>query len=207
MTFECKDLERALAVPELLPEAREHAKTCAACRRELWLWGEMSNLARGLREDWPSPELWPRIRQALVTEQQAARRHHFDWRLLAGVAAALLVAVSIFVQAPSRPAPPPRQDSDFLTEQALQEVEQTGAAYRASIEKLARLAEPKLTAAGDPLAVTAREKLLLLDAEISEVRSTVERNRFNARLQTELAVLYREKQETLKEILNRAQKY
>ena len=47
----------------------------------------------------------------------------------------------------------------------------------------------------------------MLDSEISEVRSTVEHNRFNARLQSELAVLYREKQETLKEILQRAQQY
>ena len=207
MTFDCKDLERALAVPELMPDAREHAKTCAACRRELWLWGEMSSVASGLREDWQSPDLWPRIQQALATEQKAARRRRLDWRLLCGIAAALLVAVSLFLLAPSRPSPSQRQDSDFLTEQALQEVEQAGAAYRASIEKLARLAQPKLNAADNPLTVADREKLLVLDSEISEVRSTVEHNRFNAQLQAELAVLYREKQETLKEILNRAQKY
>ena len=207
MTFDCKDLERALAVPELMPDAREHAKTCAACRRELWLWGEMSSVAPGLRDDWQSPDLWPRIQQALAAEQKAARRRRFDWRLLGGIAAALLVAVSVFLLAPSRPSSSQRQDSDFLTEQALQEVEQAGAAYRASIEKLARLAQPKLNAADNPLTVADREKLLVLDSEISEVRSTVEHNRFNAQLQTELAVLYREKQETLKEILNRAQKY
>ena len=44
MTFDCKDLERALAIPELLPDAREHAKVCDACRRELWLWNEMSTV-------------------------------------------------------------------------------------------------------------------------------------------------------------------
>jgi len=207
MTFDCKDLERALAAPELMPDAREHAKTCAACRRELWLWGEMSSVAPGLREDWQSPDLWPRIQQALAAEQKAARWRRLDWRLLGGIAAALLVAVSVFLLAPSRPSPSQRQDSDFLTEQALQEVEQAGAAYRASIEKLARLAQPKLNAADNPLTVADREKLLVLDSEISEVRSTVEHNRFNAQLQAELAVLYREKQETLKEILNRAQKY
>ena len=207
MIFGCKELERAIAVPELMPDAREHAKTCAACRRQLWLWGEMSNVAPGLREDWQSPDLWPRIQQALAAEQKAARRRRFDWRLLGGIAAVLLVAVSVFVLTRSRPAPSTRQDSDFLTEQALEEVERSEAAYRASIDKLSRLAAPKLTASDNPHTVADREKLLVLDSEISEVRSTVEQNRFNTRLQTELAVLYREKQETLKEILQRAQKY
>jgi hypothetical protein len=207
MTFHCKDLDRALEVPELLPDAREHAKTCAACRRALWIWGEMPNVAPGLREQWDTPDLWPRIRQVLAAEQQEAKRRRFDWRILGGIAAAMVVAAAIFLLAPFRQTPAARQDSDFLTEQALAEVERSEAAYRASIDKLSRLATPKLAEADSPRAVADREKLLVLDSEISEVRSTVEQNRFNTRLQTELAVLYREKQETLKEILHRAQKY
>jgi hypothetical protein len=130
-----------------------------------------------------------------------------DWRILAGIAAALAIAVSVFVMRYSRPAPAPAapQDSDFLTEQAFAEVEKTEAAYRASIEKLSRIAAPKLDASENPLAVSAREKLLMLDSEIDNVRSTVAHNKFNAQLQAELAVLYRDKQDTLKEILERAQ--
>jgi len=208
MTFECRDLDRALESPDLLPEAREHARVCAACRRELWLWGEISNVAPALREEWESPDLWPRIRAALAAQQKADKPRGIDWRLLAGIAAAILVAVSVLILTPFRPAAPTaRQDSDFLTEQTLKEVEQSETAYRASIDKLAHLAEPKLTSSENPLTIADREKLLVLDSEISEVRSTVEHNRFNARLQTELAVLYREKQETLKEILHRAQQY
>jgi hypothetical protein len=211
MTFDCKDLERALAVPELLPDAREHAKVCDACRRELWLWSEMSAVAPGLREEWEAPDLWPKIRQALAAQQKAAKPRMLgwrgDWRILAGIAAALAIAVSVFVMRYSRPAPAPAapQDSDFLTEQAFAEVEKTEAAYRASIEKLSRIAAPKLDASENPLAVSAREKLLMLDSEIDNVRSTVAHNKFNAQLQAELAVLYRDKQDTLKEILERAQ--
>jgi Tfp pilus assembly protein PilN len=212
MTFDCKDLERALAVPELLPDAREHAKVCDACRRELWLWSEMSAVAPGLREEWETPELWPKIRQTLVAQQKAAKRRAFDWsgfdwRMMAGLAAALAIAVSVLMVKYSRPAPVPaaQQDSDFLTEQTLKEVEKAEAAYRASIDKLTRLAQPKLSASENPVAVAAREKLLVLDSEITNVRSTVARNRFNAQLQAELAVLYRDKQDTLKEILQRAQ--
>ena len=107
----------------------------------------------------------------------------------------------------SRPAPAPaaQQDSDFLTEQTLKEVEQTEAAYRASIDKLSRLVQPKLNASENPVAIAAREKLMVLDSEIVNVRSTVARNKFNAQLQADLAVLYRDKQDTLKEILQHAQ--
>ncbi|HUO31222.1 MAG TPA: hypothetical protein VMU80_18505 [Bryobacteraceae bacterium] len=208
MTFECKDLERALQVPELLPDAREHAKTCEACRRELWLWGEMSSVARGLREQWDTPDLWPKIRQALAAQQKAAKSRGFDWRIIAGIAAMLVVGASAFVLERPRPAPPAaqQQDADFLTEQTLKEVEQTEAAYRASIDKLSRLAQPRLVKSDDAATVADREELLVLDSEITNVRATVSQNRFNARLQTELAVLYRQKQDTLKEILERAQK-
>jgi hypothetical protein len=209
MTFDCKDLERALAVPELLPDAREHAKVCEACRRELWLWSEMSSVATGLREEWETPDLWPKIHQTLAAQQKATKRSkaRLDWRVLAGIAAALVIAVSVFIvkYAGTAPTPAAPQDSDFLTEQTLKEVEQTEAAYRASIDKLSRLAQPKLNASENPVAISAREKLLVLDSEIINVRSTVAHNKFNAQLQTELASLYRDKQDTLKEILQHAQ--
>jgi len=127
--------------------------------------------------------------------------------MMAGLAAVLAIAVAVVIMQYSRSAPAPAtsQDSDFLTEQTLKEVEQTEAAYRASIDKLTRLAQPKLNASENPAAIAAREKLLVLDSEIASVRSTVSRNRFNAQLQAGLAVLYRDKQDTLKEILQSAQ--
>jgi len=209
MKFDCRDLERALAVPELLPDAREHAKDCASCRRELWLWSEMSAVAPGLREEWDTPDLWPKIRETLAAQQKAAKTHRFDWRILGGIAAVLVVAaaVSIFLVMRPRPdaGPAVQRDSDLLTEQTLKEVEQTEAAYRASIEKLSRLANPKLNASASPAAISNREKLLVLDSEITSLRAVVDQNRFNAQLRTELAGLYREKQDTLKEILQRGQ--
>jgi len=208
MKFDCEDLERALAVPELLPDAREHARTCEACRRELWLWSEVSRVAPALREEWESPELWPRIRETLAAEQRAVKPR-CDWRMLGGIAAAIVAAVSVFVLTRPQPvrAPAAQTDNTFLTEQALQEVERTEAAYRASIEKLARLAQPVLTTADNPATVADREKLLVLDSEIASVRTTVSQNRFNTEVQTELAALYKQKQDTLKEILQRGQEH
>src|SRR5690242_17356146 len=68
MKFECGDLERALAVSELMPEAREHLKHCAACRREYRLWNEISSAAKQLHEEWDSPDLWQKIQRALEAE-------------------------------------------------------------------------------------------------------------------------------------------
>jgi hypothetical protein len=96
---------------------------------------------------------------------------------------------------------------DFLTEQALRDLEKNETAYRHSIEALSRLAEPKLSGpTSSPILLSYREKLLMLDSAILETRSNVTQNRFNMRLQTELADLYLEKRQTLQEILTDGQR-
>ena len=206
MKFECKDTERALEVPELLPDAREHARDCAVCRRELWIWGEMSQVAGGLREEWDSPELWSRVRQALRAEPKPKQPRHIeyirDWRLLVAIAAVLVISATAALWYPFRQHPGPAQsDEAFLTEQTLKELEQAESAYSNSIGKLARLAESHLQRADAGLASAYKEKLAMLDSAIAELKTTVDQNRFNARLQAELAALYKQKQQTLQEIV------
>ncbi len=213
MKFECGDLERALAVSDLMPEAREHLKTCAACRREYRLWTEISSGARELHEEWESKELWPRIRQAIEAEPKPKRlwwREPKIWAIAAAFLVALLTPIGLWRHYQKPAAAPVTQavktspaDRDFLTEQALEEVETNEAAYRKSIDKLSQLAQPELKKASSPAAANAREKLLMLDSAIADTRSNVALNRFNVRLQTTLADLYREKQQTLKELLAR----
>jgi len=216
MKFECGDLDRALAVPELMPEIREHLKHCADCRRQYHLWTEISSLAKGLHEEWDSPGLWPAIREELKAGKPAAPRWWANWQTWT-IAAALLVAafVTPFLWHRAAPLPPAASarlgqqsqgDQDFLTERALLEVEKNEAAYRQSIEKLSRLAEPKMKNATSPRMMNEHEKLLTLDSAIAETRSTVAANRFNIHLQRTLAELYREKQRTLQELLAHEQK-
>ncbi|MGI8742585.1 MAG: hypothetical protein ACR2NN_08445 [Bryobacteraceae bacterium] len=208
MKFECKDLERALEVPELMPDAREHARDCPGCRRELWVWAEMSRIASGLRDEWESPELWTRVRQSLDAEPKPKQVRRWDWRLMVGVAAALLIAASAALWYPMLPHParPAQTDEAFLTDQALKQVEQAESSYAKSIEKLSHVAESKLQGTQAPLAAAYKEKLVMLDSAIAELKTTVDQNRFNAKLQAELAALYKEKQQTLQEILQREQK-
>lgn len=203
MKFECGDLERALAVPELMQEAREHLKNCPACRNELRLWNEISSAAGALHEEWDSPELWPRIKSAIAAEPRPRPGWWSDWKAWA-LAASIIVAAGLLFWLNRAPGSLGREQAanrDFLTEQALRDVEKNEAAYAQAIDRLYRLAEPRLQDANSPLAVNSREKLILLDSAISDIRANVQQNRFNASLQMELAALYREKERTLQQLV------
>ncbi len=223
MKFECGDLERALAVPDLMPEAREHLKTCAACRREYRLWSDISTTARELHEEWESPALWPNVRAAIMAGQQAQRKgNRFKmriWGVAASLAAAAVVVAAVMLVkpamnrtapgtagAPAATASKVTGDATFLTENALAEVEKNESAYRKSIDRLAALAQPEIAKAANEMTVNYRERLLLLDSAIAETRASLEQNRYSVELQKELADLYHQKQKALEELLARDQK-
>ena len=207
MKFECGDLERALANSDLFPEAREHLKTCAVCRREYRLWNDISSVARELHEEWDTPALWPTIRQAIEAERKPERiwwKQRKTWAAAAALAIAIVVPVGLWRHSVAT-APAARTQSstpDFLTERALREVEKSEAAYRQSIARLSQLAAPKLSQPSSPEVANEKERLALLDSAIAETRASVTSNRFNIRLQTALADLYRQKQETLRDLLS-----
>jgi len=198
MIIQCSDLERALQTPELMADARAHAETCQKCRRELFLWNEISRVAPQLHEEWESPELWARIRAAMAAEPvKKPSRMRWRWAFAAVAAAAAMVTVLILQPwHHSRP-----QTRDFLTEDALQDVQQAETAYVRSIDKLAAIAAPGLERSASPLAAAYREKLVVLDSAIADLKTNLQNNRYNTYLQTELASLYREKQKTLQEWL------
>jgi hypothetical protein len=216
MKFECGDLERALANPDLMAEAQRHMRDCALCRSEYRVWNEISSAAKQLHCEWESPHLWPNIRAALEAQIAAPKQRWPSlsltnwkvWAFTAAVAAIVAFAVMRWPEtaADNKPALATLAGRDFLTDKALREVEKNETAYRRSIEELSRLAQPKLESPNSsPLLASYREKLLMLDSAILETRSNIAQNRFNTRLQTELADLYREKRQTLQEVLTRDQ--
>jgi hypothetical protein len=218
MIFECHDLERALANPDLMAEAHKHMRECEACRNEYRIWSEISSAAKQLHCEWESPDLWANIRRRIEAERPTPKRWWTEWKtwaITAAAAAIILLATirwphaAVAVRGPEEKARvTPVSGQDFLTEQALQEVEKNEAAYRRSIEELSRLAQPKLESAGASSSArlgSYREKLLMLDSAIQETQWNVSQNQFNMRLQTELADLYREKRQTLEEILSHGQ--
>ena len=193
MILQCGDLERALRTPELMPDMRAHAETCAACAEQLHLWNEISRVAPQLRQEWESPFLWQRIEANLAAEVKPRRLPVWRWAF----GAAAVVALAMLMLIVWRPGLP--KTRELLTEKALSEVEQAETAYAKSIEKLAVVAAKDLERSSSPLAAAYREKLALIDSAIAELKGNVERNRYNTYLRTELASLYQEKQKTLQE--------
>jgi hypothetical protein len=212
--FDCSDLEQALheETPELMASLEQHATTCASCRAELQIWREISAAALSMHKEWESPALWPRIEHSLQTEMARPRgwRSWFaDLDLVPKMRWQVALATLVFVAASGmgawllmhRNVSTPTNDTHLLTDQAVQQVEQAQKTYEQSIDKLAKLAEPKLDAASTPLLKNYREKLNLLDAAISDCRTNLDKNHANAYLRSELLSFYQEKQQTLEQVL------
>ncbi len=216
--FNCSNLENALRdeTPELMAALELHAQTCPACQTELVLWREISAAAGTMKKDWPSSGLWPRISESLEAELAQPRGWHAwirglsaspvprtAWRWQLALAAFAILAVSgttaFFMSHRYQVTAPDNQH--LLTEQAVHEVESAQQNYELSIDKLAKLAEPKLSAAATPLMVNYREKLQLLDSAIADCRTNLDKNQANAYLRQQLLGFYQEKQKTLEQIL------
>lgn len=217
MTASCRDLERALsgADPALLAAFEKHASGCAACARELAEWRRIGEAARELRRSWESPELLPRIRQALAEESTRAGSSEPEpsaaraWRWVppVSIAALFLIATAgLWVFRNSGGREPLTEHwkttkAPILTDAAIDEVDKAEQVYLASIDKLSKLAEPALTNATSPVLVNYREKLTVLDAAIRELKTSVDQNRGNTHLRRELLAVYQEKQRTLQSLM------
>ncbi|MBI2685008.1 MAG: hypothetical protein HYX27_01735 [Acidobacteria bacterium] len=158
---------------------------------------ELDALARNLHHEWESPELLPRIAAAA---QSRPRPHRF---VFWAAAAAAVIALGLYMlPKAARPVAPVSANAPLLDEQALAEVEAAEAAYRKSIDRLARIAAPKLNTANSPLMLAYTEKLALLDSAIGALRGEIDRNGFNTNLRLQMAALYLDKQQTLEQVLH-----
>jgi hypothetical protein len=217
MKAECQDLERALsgADPSLFAALEAHALSCAACARELAGWRALSDAAPSLKRTWASPGLWPAIHQRLAEESQRAEsrprpREARAWaRLLPAAAIVALFAIAtagllVFRNAGGREPLVSHWETTkdpILEERAVDEVEAAEKSYLASIDNLSRLAQPRLAGATSPILMNYREKLDVLDSGIAELKSSIEQNRYNTHLRRELLAMYKEKQQTLQNLM------
>jgi len=219
----CRDLEKALAGSNaaLTAAFQAHATECAACSKELDEWRRISKAAPGLRRQWDSPDLLPRIRQAIA--EQSARVdaesesapsatpqiaiYRYRWLPAVSIAALFVLATTglwIFRNTPGRDpltAHWKTTKDPILTDRAIEEVETAEKAYLDSIENLSRLAEPRLAGATSAVLVNYREKLNVLDSAIAELRQSIDQNRGNTHLRRELLAVYQEKQRTLQDLM------
>lgn len=152
----------------------------------------MNDDFRHLHHEWDSPGLWPRIAAQLERER---KRRLLPWF---AIAASVLIALGAAALWSSRPRP---ADPWMLSEQALRDVEVAEAAYARSIGKLAEVAGPALAGTESPVLESYREKLKTLDTAIAELHAQAAANPYHPHLRVQLAALYREKQESLQEVL------
>src|SRR2546423_615739 len=215
MNINCADRDRIFeqGTPAEWAALESHAATCASCVEELRAWKSLSLAASELRDYTETPALWPRIQRALT--EQAARidqrkalwnwRNWFptisaSWQTAAAAALVLFLMVSIgwYLRPAKSPAP---TNANLLKTKTLADVERAQAAYVQAIDKLAADAKPQLENPETPLMANYREKLLVLDTAINDLRAQAGQNPSNAHLRYQLLAMYQEKQRTLEEVL------
>ncbi|MEP6993420.1 MAG: hypothetical protein ABI968_02785 [Acidobacteriota bacterium] len=216
MSARCRDLEEALLTegPDRLAEIEAHAASCASCRRELSEWKQLRAANASLQKSWDSPRLWPRIHQALAEELQRPASFTASpggsamrWLPVAAMVALFGIATAglwVFRNSGGREPLASHWETThapLLTERAVDEVEAAEKTYVASIQKLSRLAEPRLADTASPLIVNYREKLDLLDNAIADLKSSIDQNQYNTHLRKELIAVYQEKQRTLQNLM------
>jgi hypothetical protein len=214
MNITCHDRDRIFesGTPAEWVAFEFHAASCRECAAELRAWKAISVAAREMREYTEAPGLWPRIERALAAQAQASPRRlnrwNWSWNLLPIAWQAAAVGAFILLLGLSggllyfyEIRTPHTADSHFLKNRALANVERTESAYIEAIDKLAAEAKPQLDAPATPLLANYKEKLLLLDSAISDLRTQEGLNPSNAHLRYQLLAMYQEKQHTLEEIL------
>jgi hypothetical protein len=190
---------------------------CNACAEELRAWKNLSLTASELHQEWESPALWPRIEAAL--DQRAPgltisrwQRFFGSWNLgsfhwQTAAAALSLIALTVssiwFMANLSIDKIPDNQA--LLNDRAVNDVERAEAAYERAIDKLDAQARPQLQNSSTPLIANYREKLLVLDSAIADLKSQASMNPANGHVRRELLAMYREKQDTLEQVLEAKQ--
>lgn len=214
MTISCQDRERIFldGSAEEWAALEAHAASCPACAEQIRAWKSLSTAAEELREYRESPALWAKIEAALRQEKQAPEAFglweklarwsdvSLGWRTAVAAALVLALAVSGIYVVRYRDRQGTGQGR-LLKNSALAEVERTERDYMKAIDKLATEAKPELDSPSTPLMASYKEKLIVLDSAIDELRMEAGRNPSNAHLRYELLAMYQEKQETLQEVL------
>jgi hypothetical protein len=214
MKVDCTDRERVFreGTAEEWLELDRHAETCSACTEEIRAWKALSVAAGQLRDHREDPALWTRIERSLIEQRAMARPPRWEnlsfWRGISSVwqpalagALVLLFAVAGAYVYRHRNAKDASAGNPLLQSSTLAEVERTEREYMKAIDKLAMDAKSQLDFPASPLMASYREKLMVLDGAIGELRAEAGQNPSNAHLRYQLLAMYQEKQQTLEEVL------
>jgi hypothetical protein len=218
MQIKCEDRERIFldGNTEEWAGLELHAASCAECAKELQAWKSLSVAAQELRDYQENPAFWPRIEAALAQQARQSALHKpwvqrlsfwrnvpMAWQTALAGALVLLMALSAgYVYKHRHITPGPLETNNpLLRDSKVAEVERAERDYMQAIDKLAAEAKPQLDTPDSPLMANYREKLIMLDGAIDELRMHAGQNPSNAHLRYQLLSMYQEKQATLQEVL------
>jgi tetratricopeptide (TPR) repeat protein len=215
MKISCIDRERVFldGTAEEWTELERHASACRVCAREIRAWKALSTAAEEMRDYRGDAQLWMKIQTALRKQGQtrAARAGFWErlglpghlspgWQAALAGALVLVLALAGAYVVRDRRTDGPKQNR-LLQNSALARVERSERDYEKAIEALAQEAKPELNSPATPLMASYREKLMVLDSAIDELRAEAGQNPSNAHLRYQLLAMYQEKQQTLQEVL------
>jgi len=196
MTITCERIDDLLfeGDAESLALAETHAAQCRSCREKLDAWNDISTTAKSMHVTWQNDMLWPPIQRSL--------KPSYAWmRIAAAIVVTVGIGASVWFAAHVRASHDKAFDQAILRTTALDDVERAEKAHVAAIDKLEKLAAPKLDEPQTPILVSYKEKLMLLDDAIAECQTNIDQNRHNAQVRKQLLAMYSEKQRTLQDVL------
>ncbi|HEY4640549.1 MAG TPA: hypothetical protein VII75_04340 [Thermoanaerobaculia bacterium] len=196
MTINCERLDDLLYEGDAasLALAETHAAQCRSCREKLDDWNDISVTAKSMHVTWQNDMLWPRIQRSL--------KPSFQWmRIAAAIIVTVGISASVFYAMHVRSAQQKAYDQAILRTNAIEDVERAEKVHIDAINKLEKIAAPKLEEPQTPILVSYKEKLMLLDDAIAECQSNIDQNRNNAQVRKQLLAMYSEKQKTLHDVL------
>jgi hypothetical protein len=213
MNISCEDREGIFldGSAEAWAALEQHAAACPGCAEELRAWKALSEAAAEMRDYREDAALWAKIESSLKEEQGPAVESGFwgkfgFWReiplgwqtALAGALVLVLALSGVYVVSHRNTVDPNRR---LLRNSTLAEVERTERDYMKAIDQLAVEAKPQLDSPASPLMASYKEKLVVLDSAIDDLREQAGRNPSNAHLRYQLLAMYQEKQQALREVL------
>ena len=196
-------------IPE--EEFENHMEQCDECREAFALDGLIEGEAQKLPAPESSPWLWTRIENELKREKKKSRSigmaevlsHIFSPKqhLIYKIAALLVVSVGVSYLLFFRTTGTEPASMNFLTSSALSRVEERQKEYEQAIAELEKATIPLVANADTDLLLLYRDKLETIDAQIARCKEALEYNRANAHIRRYLLAAYRDKKETLIELI------
>jgi len=212
----CNEFWNKYNTGDMSPELREHLKQCARCESEFLIERELDKTVSRLPLYRAPGHVWERIAGEIGGEEAALpakvpfaeRFGRFIGGLYPGTAALRPAAVWVFVAViiastgtyfATRALFPYDNEARML--QAANNLDETEREYLAAIETFSRHVDEQKNNIDPELYDLYMEKLAILDEYIERCRAAVGENEYNTNARMYLALAYKEKTETLREMV------